>query len=303
MIVRLLGHGDFTKIVSRAILVQNAYELWGSGLNYEELQVSIKHNAIDELPKYLHSSFRFSFDSFQGCKSSTRQRGLIDSFSWFGFLGPISMKSPEQSFVIFEEYTNPITRRHSEREAIRNGSVEAEPNRVYLGRLIGGGSRNLMNQYSLKKRHYLSTTSMDAELALIMANIVHARPGALFFDPFIGTGSLTVACAHFGAVVFGSDLDPRTLRGKDGLSLKTNYEQYNFGGRDLGSIISDLVNTPLRGWTSSAEQRNDIHRCEWLDGIVCDPPYGVREGLRTLGRRNDDEKIIHYSSTGLASHL
>ena len=213
------------------------------------------------------------------------------------------MKSPEQSFVIFEEYTNPITRTHSERDAIRNGSVEVEPNRIYLGRLICSGSRELINQYSLKRRQYLSTTSMDAELALIMANVVHARPGALFFDPFIGTGSLTVACAHFGAMVFGSDIDPRTLRGKDGLNLKTNYEQYHLDGRDLGSIISDLVNTPLRGWTSSAEQGSDIHGSEWLDGIVCDPPYGVREGLRTLGRRNDDEKVIHYSSTGLASYL
>lgn len=301
--MRVPDHDNFAKIVSRAILIQNAFELWGDGLTYEALHASVKHNAAKEIPKYLHSSFRFSFDSFQGYRSSSRQRELIDSFAWLGFTGLISLTTPEQSFVILEEYSNSESLGRVEREAIRNGSIKAEPNRIYLGRLISGGSRDLMNQYSLKKRQYLSTTSMDAELALVMANMVHARPGALFFDPFVGTGSLTVACAHYGAVVLGSDIDPRTVRGKNGLNLRINYEQYHSNGRDLGAIISDLVNTPVRGWTRSAEQGDDVHRCEWVDGIVCDPPYGVREGLKTLGKRNDPEKVIHYCSDGLASYL
>ena len=33
---------------------------------------------------------------------------------------------------------------------------------------------------------------MDAALSLIMANMGKARPGALVFDPFVGTGNIII---------------------------------------------------------------------------------------------------------------
>ena len=174
-----------------------------------------------------------------------------------GFEGPITMKQPDEEFCIFEHYE----------------FGAAEPRKIYLGRLVASGDRKAIGVYDLKKRHYINTTSMDSELALVTANLALARPGTLFYDPFMGTGSFPIACAHYGATTFGSDLDARSARGKKGRTIAGNFAQYGLSNKYLDGFISDLTLTPLR-------QRR------YLDGIVCDMPYGVREGLKVLGRKD-----------------
>lgn len=164
------------------------------------------------------------------------------------------------------------------------------PKRIFLGRWLAQGSRDIMAKYDLKKRKFISTTSMDAELTLITANMAHAAPGKLFYDPFVGTGSFCVAMAHFGALNIGSDIDARSFKGKDpatvgnnkqvrdvrtgrSIGLLSNLEQYGIASKYVDAFTSDLTNTPIR-------------LGQFLDGIVCDPPYGVREGLRVLGTRD-----------------
>lgn len=139
---------------------------------------------------------------------------------------------------------------------------------------MGSGARDLATTYTLKTRRYISTTSMDSELALVTANIAHAAPGRLFYDPFVGTGSFPVAAAHFGALAFGSDIDGRSIRGARKGGVKGNFEQYGLGHLLGGMFTADLTNSPVC-----------VGRRLW-DGIVCDPPYGVREGLKVLGHRD-----------------
>ena len=195
------------------------------------------------------------------------------------------MRNPDVAFRIFENYELDIS----------------EPKYFYFGRLIAESCRNEAKRtFDLKKRHYISTTSMDAELTLLTANIAHVAPGKLFYDPFLGTGGFPIACAHFGAIVFGSDIDGRTIRGLGGsarrgqtgkMDVVGNFKQYGLESTYLGSFVSDLTNTPLR----MIPRDNDFSR-GYLDGIVCDPPYGVREGLKVLGSRQellDSERKSH----------
>jgi len=49
-------------------------------------------------------------------------------------------------------------------------------------------------RYNLKKRPYLGPTSTDHELAMLMANQGHIKEGDLVYDPFVGTGSIALAC-------------------------------------------------------------------------------------------------------------
>lgn len=129
---------------------------------------------------------------------------------------------------------------------------------------------------------------MDAELALITANIALAGPGKLFYDPFCGTGSFPIAVAEFGAVALGSDIDGRSIRGDGGeKTLRGNFEQYGLLGRLGGTFTADLTNSPIRKQELGSD--GDGVRGRVFDGIVCDPPYGVREGLMVLGVR-DPEK-------------
>jgi len=188
------------------------------------------------------------------------------------------MKGAEQEFCISEEW---------QYEAAALG-VHA-PHSVHLGRYLGGSEREIIGKYDLKKRKYICTTSMDAELALITANLTLAAPGKLFYDPFVGSGSFPIACAHFGALAFGSDIDGRSIRGKGKTNLLANFVQYGLTNQFGDSFVADLTNTPLRA-------------VRLFDGIVCDPPYGVREGLKVLGSRDPTKgKEVVYRD-GKAHH-
>ena len=186
------------------------------------------------------------------------------------------MRDPDVAFRVFEDYNLDVK----------------EPKYLYFGRFIADSCRNeAKKRFDLKKRLYISTTSMDAELTLLTANIAHVAPGKLFYDPFMGTGGFPIACAHFGAVVFGSDIDGRTIRGTGGSARRGqtgkydvvgNFKQYGIEPSYLGSFVSDLTNTPLRILPPDKDYTKG-----YLDGIVCDPPYGIREGLKVLGSRQE----------------
>lgn len=174
------------------------------------------------------------------------------------------MSCPDELFTVFEVWP---------RDSVPLGIDN--PDMIHLARFITNSSRDSILRFDLKRREYISTTSMDSELALVTANIALAAPGKLFYDPFVGTGSFPIACAHFGAFSWGSDIDGRAMRGEGGKkSLQGNFDQYGLGSNLGGVFAADLTQVPIRR-----------HRRTW-DGIVCDPPYGVREGLRVLGLRN-----------------
>lgn len=150
-------------------------------------------------------------------------------------------------FGVLEDYGNIDVKTDSGKRSIQY---------IYMGRRVASSSRDLIQKYNLKKRKYLGTTSMDAELSLVMANQALCAPGKLVYDPFVGTGSFLFTCAHFGAFTMGSDIDGRQIRGKTKDSgVKANVEQYNLQGRVLDSLVFDVCHHP---W-----------RCDsWLDAIV-----------------------------------
>jgi tRNA (guanine10-N2)-methyltransferase len=226
-------------------------------------------------------------EGYRGGKPADGQRDIIDSFSYMAFKGQPQMRNPDVAFRVFEDYDLNVK----------------TPKCLYFGRFIADSCRNEAKKtFDLKKRHYISTTSMDAELTLLTANIAHVAPGKLFYDPFMGTGGFPIACAHFGAVVFGSDIDGRTIRGLGGSARRGqtgkydvvgNFKQYGFESSYLGAFVSDLTNTPLRILRPDKDYTKG-----YLDGIVCDPPYGIREGLKVLGSRQElleEERQSHQN--------
>lgn len=250
-------------MVRRSILAQSVHELWGHGATLSDVHASVKERSPHLWPAYKHSSFKFDIESYRGSRSNRKRIEIIESLSFLPFDGVIAMKNPDELFTVFEQW---------QFDSVPLG-IE-NPDWMYLGRYLGGSSRDAVRKYDLKKRGYISTTSMDSELALVSANMALAGPGKLFYDPFAGTGSFPVACAHFGAVSWGSDLDGRSMRGQGGKkSLVGNFAQYGLRSR-FGDVFSaDLTNSPLR-------------KTRLWDGIVCDPPYGVREGLMVLGLKD-----------------
>jgi len=212
---------------------------------------------------------------------------------------------PDVEFVVFEEWDVPQPLDHqSGKQATSNGDIgpaPRRPKRLFFGRKIAPSIRHLTDKHDLKKRPYISTTSMDAELALVTANLALAGSGKLLFDPFVGTGGFLVAAAELGSVVMGSDIDGRSFRGKgQGLEkgIGRNFTSYGLKSLFGDCVISDLTNTPFRSprYSTLDPMGNGsiqngslavLGSGRWLDGIICDPPYGVREGLKVLGKRNE----------------
>ncbi|KAI4864178.1 tRNA guanosine-2'-O-methyltransferase TRM11 [Hypoxylon rubiginosum] len=274
-IVRLPSEDAARTLLRRSVLTQTIHEHWGTAETYDELHDAVKRDTAHLWPQYKEVSFKINIDAYQGSRSEKQKLNLINSFAYLPFEGLILLRSPDQEFTIFEQWEfNSVPRNLP------------NPLKVHFGRLVGHSVREVIKTYDLKKRTYISTTSMDSELALVTANIALAAPGKIFYDPFVGTGSFPIACAHFGALGWGSDIDGRSVRGEGGKrSLRGNFEQYGLE-KLLGDVfVSDLTNSPVR-------------RTRIFDGIVCDPPYGVREGLKVLGCRDPENKDARLVEKG-----
>ncbi|KAJ5168273.1 tRNA (guanine(10)-N2)-methyltransferase [Penicillium canariense] len=286
-IVRLKDDTAARALISRSILAKDILELWGQGATYEELHADVHRRTQHRWADYRHVAYSLSVDCFSGKRSTAKKREIFESFTYLQLKGPVRLKNPDEQFRVAEEYVTDV-----EACAIKT-KKSSEPRRIYLGRWIAKGSRDVVDTHNLKKRKYISTTSMDAELSLVTANMALAAPGKVFYDPFVGAGSFLVAASHFGALTMGSDIDPRAFRGKEherqnGIAMMQNFQQYNLTSKFLDAFTSDLTNTPLR-------------ETAFLDGIICDPPYGVREGLRVLGTR-DGNPIPPVIIDGVLAH-
>ncbi|KAE8396523.1 hypothetical protein BDV23DRAFT_189961 [Aspergillus alliaceus] len=285
-VVKLPNENAARALITRSILAKDIFELWGQGTSYEEVHADVHKRTQHRWLAFKDVSFRFTIDSFCGKRSMEAKRAIIQSFSYLGFDGPIRMKNPDEDFWVLEDFVSNLEIATRAPGTTHAPGEAQEPRMVYLGRWIADSSRDIIGKYDLKKRRYISTTSMDAELSLVTANMALAAPGKLFYDPFVGTGSFCVAAAHFGALTCGSDIDPRSYKGKEKkekepIALLTNFQQYGIECKFMDAFSSDVTNTPL------------LNR-QFLDGIVCDPPYGVREGLRVLGTRDGSgrEEVI-----------
>ncbi|ETI22183.1 hypothetical protein G647_06256 [Cladophialophora carrionii CBS 160.54] len=294
---------------SRSILSKCIYEVWGQGRDYDELHADVRQRSQHLWEAFRQTSFKFSVDCFGSTRDVDQQRDIINSFRYLDLRGKIKMKGPEAEFAVLEEWIPwpPQTESHQTASTDGHPGVAVDNvagtrlRRVFLARKIGDSRRWLRDRHDLKKRPYISTTSMDAELALVTANLALAGPGKIFLDPFVGTGGFMVAAAELGAVVLGSDIDGRSFRGKgSGLDkgVGANLRRYGLTHLFGDCMTSDLTNTPFRTSRTGAGSGDG----RWLDGIICDPPYGVREGLKVLGTKSRPGRSTGTELNGLISN-
>ena len=159
---------------------------------------------------------------------------------------------------------------------------------------------------SLKQRNYLGPTSMDVQLSFVMAHQGLVQSGSVVMDPFVGTGSLLVACAARGAALtIGTDIDVRVLKGMNRIARETNsniftnFQQYALPPpcilRADNSKRGNVFRSAAGGTSSSG---TNTKRLPFLDAIVCDPPYGVRAGAKkcgTLKKRKQPNVDLEYN--------
>ncbi|KAM3692421.1 hypothetical protein ACB094_08G085400 [Castanea mollissima] len=282
-------------IANRSILVKGMYEIWGEGSSYGELEECIRSYPDERKLPYLEpgTTFKITVDSFGKVISFQDQNDRIQRFTYIPFKGQVNLKNPDHKFWVME----------TDDYGSSNGLPPVDGRRIFFGREVGGADRSLLPTYQLKSRNYLGPTAMDAEMAFLMANQALATPGKLVYDPFVGTGSILVAAAHFGAMTMGADIDIRVVRDGRGpdCNVWSNFKQYGLP-MPVGLLRAD---NNLPPWRPGLK--------EIFDAIICDPPYGVRAGGRKSGGRKllkgtvdpytvpDDKRTDHIPSTGAYS--
>ncbi|KAF8160674.1 S-adenosyl-L-methionine-dependent methyltransferase [Crassisporium funariophilum] len=270
MVVELEEEEHVRTLARRCILIKSVFEFYGQGSSYEELHAANRQNEPLWTRFVRDTSFRFLVTAYSHKIPQTRQRDVIESFAYMGFLGKIDMKNPDITLTCFEEYED----HHGTTRVKHEG--DGDFRQVFFGRLLEEGSaRQLIHKFDVKKRAYYGNTSMESEISLLMSNQTLASPGKLMYDPFMGTGSMAYPIAHFGAFVMGSDIDGRQMRGKQKTpGVIRAATQYGVASRILDLSTFDVTHNP---W-----------RCgELFDAIVTDPPYGVRAGAKRLGRKRE----------------
>lgn len=263
-LVELEGDEQAKDWIKRSILTRGIYEYWGEGKTLEELHENVQSQPFFDVYKdaYRDNSFKFEFESYRGTSKANRVK-QIESFAYLDFRGKIDLKSAEQTYTLIEEY-----------KPVSDNVPGTVPIHLYFGRLVQRSDRLAVEKYDLKKRPYKGTTSFEAELSLVSANIAQVKPGTIMYDPFAGTGSFLCAGGHYGALVIGSDIDGRMIRGKGAAqNINSNFKHYKESNRFLDVLTMDFTHNSLR---SSLV----------IDTILCDPPYGIREAIKVLGAKD-----------------
>ncbi|ONH69884.1 hypothetical protein BON22_0383 [Cyberlindnera fabianii] len=269
LIVQLEDDIAAANLIERAILSRGIYELWGMGATQELLHEDVKTRSSHRWEEFKMCTFKFDVLGFRGKRTTAEKVAIMEQFQYLPLEGPINLKKPNEIFTVLEHY-----------EAINEHESTEKPVMYYFGRQIALSARShqIVEKYDLKKRKYIGTTTFEAELALVSCNLAQVRKRQLLYDPFAGTGSFLVAGGHFGALTIGSDIDGRMIKGKGNNTIPANFKQYNMSLNFLDVMAMDFTHNAFRDNLG-------------IDVIVCDPPYGIREGLKVLGAR-DPEKFV-----------
>ncbi|KAK3579848.1 hypothetical protein CHS0354_015263 [Potamilus streckersoni] len=282
LVVDLPSEDGAIQIMSRTLLVRSAYELWGQGKSHEEMYRNLAAFHTDRMAPYFsaNTTFKIMVESFNKTITQKEKVQRIEELPQdiLKFEGKVNLKNPVHIFTLMEYYGHVGT------------TPPDKPLAVYFGRWICDGQRDKISYFNLQKRHFIANTTMDPGLSLIMSNLARVKQNSLVFDPFVGTGSLLVSAAHHGAYIIGTDIDYLLLHAKSkpsrarqkkrasDESVQANFGQYRLESQYLDVLVADASCHKL--W------RPMIH----FDAIITDPPYGIREGAKRVGKDAEDEE-------------
>ncbi|XP_058055723.1 tRNA (guanine(10)-N2)-methyltransferase homolog [Anopheles bellator] len=295
-IVELQNDEAAQKLASRSMSLRCIFELWAHsalGLHafHQQLRDHIAFNrALLEQHFQADKTFKVTVETYNKHFSQREKVEKIETMNYLPIEGQVDLRNPDVPFLYVEFWgMDPM-------------DVPDQPYDVLFGRWIADGSRDMINEISLKKRKFIGNTSMDPQLSLLMANQALVQKGDLVLDPFAGSGSLLVAAAKFGAYVIGADIDYMIVHGKSkptrvnqkvrekDESIYANLQQYGCGGQFVDVLIADFSRSI---WTNNIV----------FDSIITDPPYGIREATERIEFKTKrkttvmTEDAIHYPST------
>ena len=284
VILDLESEDDAKKIISRSMSTRYCIELWSSSDSRDGMHEGIKRyirENPESLSKWMKKDFKVHVEAFMKKYNTEEKMWRIEAFQYVPFEGNVKLDNPEVTFTSLEFF------------GFDHNNLPKEPYRLFFGRIVGEGQRQLIKKFSLKTRIFIGNTSMDPQLSFLMSNMGRIKEGDLVLDPFCGTGGVLLTSAQFGAYVVGNDIDYMTIHARSrpsrvsqkkrlkGENMVGNFKQYDLEKRYLGVMVADN-SRPF--YKSSLGQM--------FQAIITDPPYGLREPTEKVGTTADkDERI------------
>lgn len=280
-------------ILSRSVMVKFCCQLWTEGNSLEDF-----HNNLKQFPFSDHSplfvkeiSFKIEVESYMKKISAKDKLDKVESLDYIPVTGPVNLANPDLTISYMEYFGSD------------HNDLPDFPVKVMIGRKVGDGQREKIIKQSIKTRKFIGNTTMDPQLSLLMANLGKVSPGSLVLDPFVGTGSILLAAAEFGGSVLGADIDFQTLHARTrpsrvgqkvramDESMVANFDQYSLSSYYLDVVAGDASQPPWR------QDR------PWLDCVLTDPPYGIRETVIRVGSDKDFSANVLSMKEKYQEHL
>ena len=168
--VRAADDASVARLATRTVMVRRFVDLWATGDSWEALAANVRALAPDVYEAYLAAgtTFKVRVEAFGRAFTEAEKVAQIERLGQLlPFRGKVRLKAPQHSFVLLCDV------------GARESEGSERPARYYFGREVASGQRELPGKYDLKKRNYIGTTSLDAELSLLMANLARVAPQAL----------------------------------------------------------------------------------------------------------------------------
>jgi tRNA (guanine10-N2)-methyltransferase len=159
VVLNLRTEDDARKLLSRSVATKWCVELWGEGDSLSKM-----HERVAQCPRsltdpHLDKSFKIRIEPFMRRLTSKQKIQRIEAFAYLPLRGKVKLDQPDIELTCMEYY------------GLDHNRAPEEPLRVFFGRLIGEGQRDLMAKLSIKKRKFIGNTTMDPQLSLYMANL------------------------------------------------------------------------------------------------------------------------------------
>lgn len=272
-------------IAERSVTIRGAYHCHARATSLDALLATLRSASPEALaPLTTAESYRFNVDALNRTCPLDEKRRVREAVR--GALPPmqgaLELERPAADILILAEY---ISHDSADSQNVRScfTRVERTPIAYYLLTLVARPEA-FYTKYELAARPYIGPTSTDAPLAFMMSTFARVTPQSYVYDPFVGTGSIILSAAVYGAATVGQDLDWKVISGRMKNNQATIFDNFAFYGLPRPELVCGDVAQPIWAWGRGSGSENKPHQQPRFDAIVCDPPYGIRAGARRLGR-------------------
>lgn len=140
-------------------------------------------------------------------------------------------------------------------EIIEDDLTVSQTQQSLLERINGNGLNRQSTRYSAHGLHEYKG-KFNPQVAKALLNIFDAHPGQLALDPFCGSGTSLVECAHLGIKSVGTDINP--------LAVFVANAKLQSLGIPAERLLFDAISSLSRGRRSRAIPKMDGERGDYL---------------------------------------